>query len=224
MNNSSGYGVIYNSVIDTEGVLSPNAKLTYCILCRYADTNRQCFPTVNTIAQKAGLSKRQTEKALKELRERGVINSARQKMQHGSNLYTINDNAILTCIKNAPKSKNEMLHTSKNDVSTCVEKCTTNNTIINNTMNNTIINNSDALHRICYLLNEGNAKESYKGRIKPDSQMTRIYFDELKRKGVSEEEMLRVAEVQAKHGFKGSMMDFCNLWDKYGRYKALKNR
>lgn len=224
MNNSSGYGVIYNSVIDTEGVLSANAKLTYCILCRYADINRQCFPTVSTIAQKAGLSKRQTEKALKELREKEVIHSARQKMQHGSNLYTINDNALLTCVENVPKSKNEGLHTVKNDASTCVENCTTNNTIINNTMNNTITNNNDALHRICYLLNVGNAKESYKGRIKPDSQMTRIYFDELKRKGVNEEEMLRVAEIHAKHGFKGSMLDFSNLWDRYGNYKDIRHR
>lgn len=87
MNNSSGYGVIYNSVIDTEGVLSANAKLTYCILCRYADINRQCFPTVSTIAQKAGLSKRQTEKALKELREKEVIHGFKGSMLDFSNLW-----------------------------------------------------------------------------------------------------------------------------------------
>ena len=82
----------------------------------------------------------------------------------------------------------------------------------------------DILHKVCYLLNLGNAKESYKGRIKPDSQMTKICFDELKRKGVKEEEMLRVAEIQAKHGFKGAMSDFCNLWDKYGRFKETIRR
>lgn len=82
----------------------------------------------------------------------------------------------------------------------------------------------DVLHRVCYLLNVGNAKQSHKGRIKPDSQITRIYFDELKKKGVSEAEILEKANEFANNGFRGSMSDFCDLWDRYGNYKNIRFR
>lgn len=214
-----GYGIISKNILRSRQ-LTAEAKAIYCYLCSFADESGNCFPSVGLMREELGMSENRFNKHMKQLLKYGIVKRERLRDSNrfGSYFYTINHNAKIEGIYFEGVE-------NKGIVFECLQN-TGNNIISNNntSINNTIINNSDALHRICYLLNEGNAKESYKGRIKPDSQMTRIYFDELKRKGVSEEEMLRVAEVQAKHGFKGSMMDFCNLWDKYGRYKALKNR
>lgn len=36
--------------------LSPGAKLTYCVLCRYAGQDANCYPSARTIAGRIGIS------------------------------------------------------------------------------------------------------------------------------------------------------------------------
>jgi hypothetical protein len=122
MGNNGGYGIIYNSVIHSVGCLSGEAKLIYCVLCTYADEKRQCFPTVKTISENSGFSKKRTEKALKELKEAGVIETVRQSKLHGSNMYYVHD-AIRTYPQidsktNRQQEETAVLHTPKLTVQT----------------------------------------------------------------------------------------------------------
>lgn len=54
--------------------LSPFDKAVFLVLCSHADTdNRECYLKVKTIAYEAGCSERSTQKSLKTLTERGII-------------------------------------------------------------------------------------------------------------------------------------------------------
>lgn len=66
------YGIVYADVVKDPG-LSLRAKGIYSILSTYADKERKCFPSVATIAEFAGVSKRTAERALAELIEKGYI-------------------------------------------------------------------------------------------------------------------------------------------------------
>lgn len=92
------YTAIENIIIDTDK-LNIYEKMTLIVLCRFADIkSKTCFPSLKTIAVKAGASKSTVQKSLKTLQEKGFIDiSARLNDKDGnqSNIYTIKDNYIV---------------------------------------------------------------------------------------------------------------------------------
>lgn len=73
--------------------LSVYDKAVYCILCAYADKDsRSCFPSYQTIARKAGCSRRKAISVVAHLEEFGLIEKKEQLNSIGdytSNLYTV---------------------------------------------------------------------------------------------------------------------------------------
>lgn len=73
--------------------LSVYDKAVYCILCAYADKDsRSCFPSYQTIARKAGCSRRKAISVVAHLEELGLIEKKEQRNAIGdstSNLYTV---------------------------------------------------------------------------------------------------------------------------------------
>ena len=60
-------------VLDDER-LTPIEKVVFCLLCRYTNwRDRECYPSIKTIAQKAKCSEYSVQKALKRLEELGLI-------------------------------------------------------------------------------------------------------------------------------------------------------
>lgn len=81
---------VENILVDRDD-LDIYEKLTYIVLCRFADEGSQsCFPSYDTISQKVGCSKRKVIDVLKSLREKSLIEiHARYSVEGGqtSNLY-----------------------------------------------------------------------------------------------------------------------------------------
>lgn len=73
--------------------LSVYDKMVYCILCAYADKDsRSCFPSYQTIARKAGCSRRKAISVVAHLEELSLIEKKEQRNSIGdntSNLYTV---------------------------------------------------------------------------------------------------------------------------------------
>lgn len=73
--------------------LSVYDKMVYCILCAYADKDsRSCFPSYQTIARKAGCSRRKAISVVAHLEELSLIEKREQRNSIGdntSNLYTV---------------------------------------------------------------------------------------------------------------------------------------
>lgn len=63
--------------------------LTLLALADYADDQGYSFPAISTLARKARLSERQTQRVLRELVEAGEIRILRNEGRAGSNLYQI---------------------------------------------------------------------------------------------------------------------------------------
>jgi len=88
--------ILSNRVIDDDR-LSANAKLTYMILCRYANTDTgECFPAQSTIATKAGIARSSVQSGIEELISLGYMSKEVRKRGDGSqkftsNLYTVLD-------------------------------------------------------------------------------------------------------------------------------------
>lgn len=67
-----GFGIVSRRIIQDEG-LSVYAKMVYTVLTTYANKGRQCFPAVKAIARDASCSRGTAKKALKELRDAGIV-------------------------------------------------------------------------------------------------------------------------------------------------------
>lgn len=66
------FGIVHTSVMHDPD-LSIRAKGLYSILCTYADTNRECFPSISTLAELGGVSRRTIERILIELEEKNYV-------------------------------------------------------------------------------------------------------------------------------------------------------
>lgn len=88
--NRQDFCIVSNKVIDDQR-LSSYAKLTYLILCRYANTESgECFPAQTTIAKKSGISRRSVQRGLEELVEFQYLTVTPRKRLDGSEKYTSN--------------------------------------------------------------------------------------------------------------------------------------
>lgn len=66
------FGIV-NSDVVSDPILSLRAKGLYAILCKYADKDRICYPSMTTLAAEAGTSTRTIERLLKELKENDYV-------------------------------------------------------------------------------------------------------------------------------------------------------
>ena len=66
------YGIVMDEVMKDPD-LSLRAKGLYGLLATYADKERTCFPSTNTLAEFSGISKRTIERTLKELEKKNYI-------------------------------------------------------------------------------------------------------------------------------------------------------
>lgn len=91
-NSRAPFVMVDKAVLMNES-LSVYDKAVYCILCAYTDKdNRSCFPSYQTIARKAGCSRRKAISVVAHLEELGLIEKKEQRNAIGdstSNLYTV---------------------------------------------------------------------------------------------------------------------------------------
>lgn len=66
------FGIVTDAVVKDPD-LSLRAKGVYALLASFANKERKCFPSINTLADYAGVSRRTIERALKELENKGII-------------------------------------------------------------------------------------------------------------------------------------------------------
>jgi hypothetical protein len=72
--------------------LGTACTLVYMALCRYAGGDQTCFPSVELIGDKLGISTATVSRGLKELERRKVIKVSRVKGK--SNIYTLLSNKV----------------------------------------------------------------------------------------------------------------------------------
>ena len=93
--------------------LSVYHKAIYCILCAYAsNTDKSCYPSYNTIAKKAGCSRKKAIDTVSELISLGLLEKQEQintKGENISNIYYIHtkavDNSTAGSVQHTPRSE-----------------------------------------------------------------------------------------------------------------------
>lgn len=72
MSYNESFGIVNKKVLhDPE--LSIQAKGLYSLLCTYADKNRTCYPSINTLADLSNKSIRTISELIKELKEKKYL-------------------------------------------------------------------------------------------------------------------------------------------------------
>jgi len=74
------FGVVYAEVIRNPD-LSLRAKGMYALLCTFADKERTCFPSIKTLSELSGVTRRTTERTLKELEEKEYVSRQGRKFR-----------------------------------------------------------------------------------------------------------------------------------------------
>lgn len=88
------FTLIYDDFLESD-LLNPYEKLIFIYLKKYADKKNQCFPSLNTLAKVAGISRRKVQDCLKNMQDKGVLEITHRNTgkEHISNLYTLYDTA-----------------------------------------------------------------------------------------------------------------------------------
>jgi|TARA_R100001443_G_C3363338_1_gene179509 DNA-binding transcriptional regulator YhcF (GntR family) len=73
------FGIVNKDVV-TDPELSIQAKGVYAIICTFANKERSCFPSINTIADLANTHPRTISRKLKELSSKGYIHRKGRKL------------------------------------------------------------------------------------------------------------------------------------------------
>ena len=73
------FGIVNKDVV-TDPELSIQAKGVYAIICTFANKERSCFPSINTIADLANTHPRTISRKLKELSLKGYIKRKGRKL------------------------------------------------------------------------------------------------------------------------------------------------
>jgi len=73
------FGVV-NQIVLKDPELSIQAKGLYSLLSTYANTNRMCYPSVNTLADNCNMSRSTIERLIKELKEKEYIKRVGRKL------------------------------------------------------------------------------------------------------------------------------------------------
>lgn len=103
-----GFFMLENSTIDS-GVLKNVYQIAlYAVLCRYSNTRKTCFPSLNKLASILNCSRPKLLTTLKELEEMNIIKKVNRKKESGadtSNLYYVF--GIENALKNINKNLKE---------------------------------------------------------------------------------------------------------------------
>ncbi len=83
-----GYAVLPNWIARGSG-LSANAKLVLLALSSRANKKGTCFPSLELLAEDADMSKSSAQRALRELRDQGIIDWEQRRAGGRGNLYRI---------------------------------------------------------------------------------------------------------------------------------------
>jgi hypothetical protein len=88
---STGFSRLPNSLVDS-GVLrrlTPASLRVLLVMLRLADGNGRCWPSINTLARRAGISKRSAHSAVQELRWERLVILERRGVTGRSSLYRL---------------------------------------------------------------------------------------------------------------------------------------
>jgi DNA-binding IscR family transcriptional regulator len=72
MSKTYRFGIVSKNVLD-DPQLSIQAKGLYSLLCTYANKQRECFPSRNTLADQLNISVRYVDTLIKELKNAGCM-------------------------------------------------------------------------------------------------------------------------------------------------------
>ncbi|KXZ40039.1 Helix-turn-helix domain-containing protein [Alkalithermobacter thermoalcaliphilus JW-YL-7 = DSM 7308] len=87
------YTIVENHVLKSD--ISPHAKLLYVILCMYSNKEKECFPSYETLLINTGIKSRATlAKAIKQLKDVGILEVINRQKENASNIYIIKDNPV----------------------------------------------------------------------------------------------------------------------------------
>lgn len=226
---------MYNTVIDSRGVLSRGAKWTFAVLWRYADKSGNCFPSMNTICESAGYSWRQARKHIRELEEAGFLNVI-YRNNGRSNLYKLvvpdsEENEQSEVFEDSEENEQsegnheEDLNLLQGRGTTkCRANITNNNSFEQNT--NTCVCEGDVMgelaQEVAAGINAANIKNKSKGRCKASSVLAKVYLEEIINietvRGNSAEKAVenikKAASELCQTDFKGDWLTFRQLWPK----------
>lgn len=79
MSYTKKFGIVSQDVLQ-DPELSIQAKGLYSFLCTYADKNRECFPSRNTMADHCNITVRYTAILIKELKDKKYIRRQGRKL------------------------------------------------------------------------------------------------------------------------------------------------
>jgi CRP-like cAMP-binding protein len=66
------FGIVNSDIVNDPNI-SLTAKGLYSLLCTYADDNRTCYPSIETLASESNVCTRTISRLLKELKKNGSI-------------------------------------------------------------------------------------------------------------------------------------------------------
>ena len=66
------FGIVYQKVV-SDPELSLQAKGLYALICTYANKERTCFPSINTLADLCDVNPSTVHRILNKLKEKGYI-------------------------------------------------------------------------------------------------------------------------------------------------------
>lgn len=232
MNEKFGYGLIAKYVAQNPAITA-DAKAVYMVLCSMADKSGVCNPLVKTIRACTGLSEYRFDKAMQNLRAKGIVTTRQSKegTTFARNTYQLLDRPYLkisgTAIdednpKNLGTGSTGNTQTARTLIdSDAIPSYPTDLGIkqyqclkIPNDKNNT---RKNIYMRLLALLNEAKSKGSSKGRLKIGED-AKIVVERLLEKGYTEDQLIQVAKELAQKGDK-----YVN-WYSFEDYCKQKNR
>lgn len=89
------FTIIEDSIIEDLDI-SKHGLLVYLVLCKHADQNGKCFPSIGTVAKFCRCAKSSAQEGIAELIKKGYIEKKVkfEKKRQSSNLYTIKSQLI----------------------------------------------------------------------------------------------------------------------------------
>lgn len=126
-----------------------NASLVYFCLCRHADIEQECFPSINLMAEKLGISRDSVMRGIKELIKWNIISKERERRADAkwlNNKYVLLDKKVWkekpdmsqVAISNMEKSDEPSRKSGQSQVAVSDTKVTHNKVTHNNTASDAI--------------------------------------------------------------------------------------
>ena len=196
-----GYGIVYKTVMQ-DNTLSIESKGIYAYLCTFANSERECWPSVDAIRRDLKLSKDRFYKHMGQLLESGYVHkfSQRNRNRNAPNRYRLNqshfqDSQIYQHPEKQESEKSERPNFDQPDFpypeNQYPENKDTNSTRENNTnkkqYHKETYSCSHITNEVFKLFNQAKSDARCKGRLKESSG--EHYIEQLLRKGMTPDEI-----------------------------------